>query len=127
MFVPFIEFHEISFSYYIVTRSLAISNDIEGFYTQMTQSLSFARLGTDTLIEHTNSPNCIRIPSVTACLRLTKKSRALSSIVGYLQILTLPVLPGASKARFELQLHIADPQIMEIFLVTFLILSQCVL
>jgi hypothetical protein len=37
--------------------------------------------------------------------------------------LTLPVLPGALEARFELHLHIANPQIMEIFLVTFLILN----
>jgi hypothetical protein len=41
--------------------------------------------------------------------------------------LTLPVLPGASEAWFELQLHITNPQIMEIFLVTFLILNQSVL
>jgi hypothetical protein len=41
--------------------------------------------------------------------------------------LNLPVLPGATEAWFELQLQIADPQIMEIFLVTFLIHNQCVL
>jgi hypothetical protein len=41
--------------------------------------------------------------------------------------LTLPVLPGASEAWLELQLHTADPQIIKIFLVTFLILNQCVL
>jgi hypothetical protein len=42
-----------------------------------------ARLGTDTLIEHISSPNCICVSGVTVCLRLRKKSRALSSIVGY--------------------------------------------
>jgi hypothetical protein len=49
--VPFVEFHGISFSYWIITRYL-IPNVIKGFYTP---PFLIARFGTGTLIEHTSS------------------------------------------------------------------------
>jgi hypothetical protein len=54
-------------------------------------------------------------------------NKILFSILVRITGLSDPVLPGASEALLEPQLHIADLQIMEIFLVTFLIPNQCVL
>jgi hypothetical protein len=71
---------------FFFTRSLLdlICNDIKDFYTPS----PFARLDTHTLIEHTGSPNCISLSSVS-CLCLAKKNRALPSFVDYRHVFNI--------------------------------------
>ena len=59
MSAPFIEFRGISFSYYIVTRS--------AFLMILKVSTHKHLLLHALTIEHTSSPNCISISSVTVC------------------------------------------------------------